>query len=140
MKSTLLTLLVISIIFGSCQENQEPEIIISNNSFGGTFERRIGNEGGDTAIVILEFKDSTFEGNSLTNNYPAICNGTYKISGNRIEFTNQCSWSADVDQSLILNGRFRIRRAQGEIILTKEVGSGLRKITDIYTLQQMIVN
>jgi len=42
----------------------------------------------------------------MAKNFPAVCSGTYAMSGDKITFTNECMWTADFDWSLVLNGEW----------------------------------
>lgn len=81
--------------------------------------------------VTLTFTENKFSGDSDQQNYPAICNGTFKVTGSEVEFVNECMWTADFDWSYILKDKFTIR-FDGDILeLTKSVGDN----TDQYTLE-----
>jgi hypothetical protein len=58
--------------------------------------------------ITLTFTPDKFSGESDNAKYPAICNGTYKITGQEIEFFNACPWTADFDWTYILNGKFTL--------------------------------
>ena len=51
--------------------------------------------------------------------YPAICNGTYKVTGQEIEFTNDCAWTSEFDWSYILSGKFRFTVDSTQLEMTK---------------------
>jgi hypothetical protein len=93
----------------SCENND-----ISKNSdltFGtykGVFVRSSPYAKYATSNITLTFTAGAFTGESDTPKYPAICNGTYKIIGQEIEFFNACPWTAEFDWSLILNGKFKL--------------------------------
>jgi hypothetical protein len=90
-------------------------------SFSGYFHRT----GMDTVPVYLDFSETTFTGYSSRPKYPAICRGAWQNNGSTINFTDSCTWTADFDWTLILNGnynisiendnRIRIRRMTGAV-------------------------
>ena len=63
-------------------------------------------------------------------NYPSICNGTFKVSGNSIEFINECMWTADFDWSYILKEKYEFSLIGNRLEMTKTSGDN----TDHYTL------
>ena len=117
-----LTLLIITI---SC--NKSEEVTISPNTNGnytGIFERN-----GNSSNVQLNLINGSFNGQSAIQKFPALCNGTYLISGNTITFDSNCAWTADFDWTLILNGQWNYNMNGNLLILTKSNG-------DKYTLTQ----
>ena len=109
MKTLFVFLLSISLIIG-CKKSQEftgeGENLVLNGRYMGTFYRT----GSDTVNVSLLFTENNFSGTSDRPKYPAICNGTFSTikNGNDhiINFENACSWTADFDWSLILDGEY----------------------------------
>lgn len=80
--------------------------------------------------VTLTFMENKFSGESDQKNYPAICNGTFKVIGSEIEFTNECIWTADFDWTYILKDKFKLRRDGDKIEMIKSEDGH----TDQYTL------
>lgn len=80
--------------------------------------------------VTITFVGNSFSGVSDKINYPAICNGTFNISGKTIEFENECIWTADFDWSYILKEKFEFNMVGGKLEMTKVSGVN----TDHYTL------
>ena len=99
MKAKLYIFFSILIGLAACNDENSPTNI--NGEYVGTFERN-----GNTAEVELTFLNGGFSGESEINKYPAICNGTYTTSGNRITFVNGCAWTAEFDWTLILGGEW----------------------------------
>jgi hypothetical protein len=81
--------------------------------------------------VTLTFTEDRFSGESDRMKYPAICNGTYTITGNEIEFTNNCAWTAEFDWSYILSGKFQISFDSSRLEMTKSSAG----MTDYYRLE-----
>ena len=82
--------------------------------------------------VTVTFNENTFSGTIGEDNYPAICEGTFVLSNNVIEFTNACYWTANFDWSLILSGEWSIEGDLEELTLTKKTGD----FTDWYFLKK----
>lgn len=116
----------LSIAF-ACSSNDD---IIPNieGHYSGTFERN-----GTISNVTLAFNNGTFIGESQIVKFPAICNGTYSISSNSLNFNNQCIWTADFDWTLILADQWNYTFSNG--VLTMEKANG-----DKYNLQRLIIN
>jgi hypothetical protein len=90
---------------------------------GPTYEIRISK-------VTLNFSSDKWSGQSDMAKYPALCNGTYKIAGNKISFENGCVWTADFDWTLILSGEYELSQQNNTVKFTK---SGVN-YKDVYTL------
>lgn len=97
-------------LFFSCETNQ-PQLLDGN--YTGTFTR--GNESSNVQLI---FENGKFEGSSEATKFPAICNGTYQVSGNKIDFTNSCAWTAEFDWSLILTGSWTFQKTNNLLTLT----------------------
>lgn len=101
MKIKILIFATLLLLFVGCSRNQA-EVTIPQNTSGnyvGIFERN-----GTSSNVQLNLNNGTFNGQSTTQKFPALCNGTYLIVGNVITFDSKCAWTADFDWTLILNG------------------------------------
>ncbi|MEO7990715.1 MAG: hypothetical protein ABI663_14300 [Chryseolinea sp.] len=122
MKSFILAIAVLLSV-SSCDNSIEANI--KDGAYSGTFYRSNPGVKYTTAKVSITLKDNTFEGGSDTNRYPTICKGTYKISGEEIEFTNSCGpWTADFDWSLIISGKFQITTEGDKVRLTRNYDGG----------------
>lgn len=97
-----------AVAFSACEKDSDDESNAPDQLYGrykGTFHRT----GTDSSEVNIFFKsDGKYEGSSSERNYPAICGGSFNLDGNRIEFTDSCSWTADFDWTLILDGNYTI--------------------------------
>ena len=122
MKSKILILIGILITTFACNNDDDNSQQYINGEYIGMFERN-----GNTSNVELTFNDGTFTGESEMEKFPALCNGTYLISGNNITFVNDCPWTAEFDWSLILNAEWNFNLSNNVLIMTKENG-------DKYTL------
>jgi hypothetical protein len=95
-----------SITLASCSNAFDPISDGDNVTYMGTFFRGGPLIDPSPANVTLRFKDGKFEGTSSETNYPAICNGTYKVKGSTISFLNECFFPANFDWSFIVAGDF----------------------------------
>lgn len=97
--------LTLMVVLAACRkesENASGELI---GRYAGTFVRT----GFDTAHVQIFFKDDdTFEGSSDTENYPAICSGSFEQNGSSLHVDDTCTWTANFDWTLIFSGNYSI--------------------------------
>lgn len=124
MKAKILIFLGLLIIIVSCNNDDDNIPSNINGDYVGVFERN-----GNTSKVELTFNNGTFSGQSEIEKFPGICNGTYAISGNTIDFTNECPWTAEFDWSLILSDEWDFNMNNNILTMTKSNG-------DKYTLTQ----
>ncbi|QED36808.1 hypothetical protein FK178_03370 [Antarcticibacterium arcticum] len=124
MKARIFILFLLATISISCtNDGDNPETKIDGN-YSGIFERN-----GTTSNVELTFTNGTFTGQTEVEKFPAICKGTYSISGNKITFYNTCPWTAEFDWTLILSGEWDFNLNNKTLILKGPNG-------DKYTLTQ----
>lgn len=83
--------------------------------------------------VTLTFSDQHFNGQSNMSRYPAICNGTFQLSGDSIQFNNACVFTADFDWTLILSGRYDIYTIEDQLIITRTYNN---QVKDVYNLRK----
>ncbi len=122
MKTKILILIGILITTLACNnddDNSQPNI---EGEYIGIFERN-----DNTSNVDLTFMNGTWTGESEIVKFPALCNGTYSISGNLVTFENACPWTAEFDWTLILVDEWNYNLNGNTLILTKNNG-------DKYTL------
>lgn len=122
MKAKILILLCLLITMVGCSDDDDIIQSNINGNYVGIFERN-----GNTSNVVLTFTNGTFNGQSAIEKFPALCNGTFAISGNTITFTNECVWTADFDWSLILSNQWDFSLNNNVLIMIKSNG-------DKYTL------
>lgn len=112
----LFILIGFSMLFYSCgTDSERPQLM--EGSYSGTFTR-----GEESSPVELTFENGKFKGSSEAVKFPAICNGTYRLSGNLLEFQNACPWTAEFDWSLILSGSWNFQVNKEQLILTNSLG------------------
>ncbi len=91
------------LIFVSCENDDIiPVVEVPIGTYNGHFIRSSPLGKYAPSNVTLSFTADRFTGESDKIKYPAICNGTYKITGQEIEFINECAWTAEFDWTYIL--------------------------------------
>jgi hypothetical protein len=104
---------------------------IPNGTYKGTFQRQIAG-GGQISNVTITFSGNTWDGKSESDQYPALCHGTYKQIGlDSINFEDECFWTADFDWSLILSGNYEIKLSSKRIEITRNYNGNYK---DVYEL------
>jgi hypothetical protein len=124
MKAKILILLGLLIVIVGCNNDDNNIQANINGDYVGFFQRN-----GNISNVNLSFKNGTYNGQSEIEKFPALCNGTYSISGKTITFSSDCAWTAEFDWSLILSDKWNFNLNNNTLIMTKSNG-------DKYTLYQ----
>ena len=99
-------------------------------SYTGSFQRMGTTNDVRVSSVTLNFSLDKWSGQSDLSKYPALCNGTYKLTGDKISFENACVWTADFDWTLILSGEYELAQQGNSVSFTKS-GANYK---DVYTL------
>jgi hypothetical protein len=89
----------------SCSKDDTPSGVL-NGTYTGIFEQTTGSNNDSAGTVKIVFVGANFSGESQASVKP-ICNGTYEIVGDSINFKNLCS-IADAD--LLLVGKYQIKQ------------------------------
>ena len=94
--------MVLICLLASCAKDSTP-----NGALNGTYAGIYFNSGTlpDSGTVRIVFVGSNFSGESSGTSRP-ICNGSYAITGDSINFTNFCSTP---DPELLLVGRYQMK-------------------------------
>ena len=132
MKYRLITFLLVVTML-SCDKDDVIKVRSLEGTYEGIFYRTTNGTSDQTANVTLTFSGNKFEGSGSIVKYPAICNGTYTLAGNEVEFVNLCVWTAEFDWSYILSGKFTVEKNENEIILTRQINDDVR---DTYKLKR----
>ena len=123
----MITALIAITLLLACNKNDDnDDMTLSEGMYIGTFHRT----GMDTSVVTLTLDGNKFNGQSDRKLYPAICSGTYEYYENTIRFTDSCTWTANFDWTLILNGPYSVTRKNNELRFSRTVGN----IIDEYVL------
>lgn len=132
MKKLALIISVFLMVNGTSCSEREITLSSLEGEYTGIFLRSTPNAKFQPANVSLLFEGSSFSGASDVARYPAICRGTFGISGNEISFENACFFTADFDWSLILSGTWKMTIEGEEVVLRKKTGD----ISDMYRLRK----
>lgn len=119
MGRTSVILLVILGLMSACEHNDIGPAELKNGTYAGIFYRTSPTADGMVSHVTLTLENGTYTGQSDIPRYPAICRGSYVISDQNIEFTNECPWTAEFDWTFILSGTYTISRSDNQIILKR---------------------
>ena len=125
----LVPILAFTLILVACQKDNDEVIGNFDGLYSGTFQRT----GMDTTDVSIEFFQNTFRGESSRDKYPAICRGSFDLDNNSINLVDSCTWTADFDWSLILNGSYNISFRQDN---TLRIWRSNGTVTDEYILRK----
>lgn len=118
MKNFLTVFVLLATMF-SCEKYEPKNVGPLDGTYTGVFFRANPQANYQTADVTIVFDGNTFEGSSSIVKYPAICRGTYTLTGDEIEFTNLCVWTAEFDWTYILNGKFKITKEGNQLRMTR---------------------
>ncbi len=97
----------------SCSKDDTPGGDL-NGRYYGIYEKADGVTD-STATVRIVFVGSNFSGESQATVRP-ICNGSYEITGDSINFTNLCSTP---DADLLLVGKYKIKETGDSLYLSR---------------------
>lgn len=126
------SILAFSMLLLACQKDNAEDSISFDGVFVGTFNRT----GMDTSEVNIEFSANRFWGESDQAKYPAICGGSYETNNSTIVFSDSCTWTADFDWSLILNGTYNFSYNNSEN--TMRIWRTNGTVTDEYFLRRLV--
>jgi hypothetical protein len=127
----LVPILVLSVALLACQKDNDDNSFDFEGLYSGTFNRT----GMDTSTVTIDFYQHTYTGDSDREKYPAICRGSFEPGATTIVFRDSCTWTADFDWSLILNGTYNLSQ-QGDN--TVRIWRTNGTITDEYLLRKVV--
>jgi len=132
MKRSLFFICALLILVGC--EKEIPKHI-SDGTYIGTFQRQIVWIESDTAQITLTFNGNQWSGSGNIEKYPALCHGTYSISGDTIIFENECAWTAEFDWTLILAGKYLLTKTGNTVEFSRDYRSASSDTyIDKYTL------
>ena len=114
--------LVLSFLIVSCAKDSEPSGDLNGNYIGYYIQT---GDLKDTGVVQVVFVGSNFSGNS-TGTTRSICNGSYQVFGDSINFTNLCT-TADAD--LLLVGKYKMETVGDSLYFTRTI-SGTENYED----------
>lgn len=135
MKKTGIIILCIATTLLSCSKGMFEDPVpasLSEGTYVGTFQRQT-LAASTASQVTLTLSGGDWTGSTSIPRYPALCSGQYAITGTQVQFEDTCTWTADFDWSLILDGTYDITRYDDTVVLTKQQGNST---VDIYKLKK----
>ena len=133
-KSNLLLFFLLLIVSCEYKDVSKKTVTLNSGTYQGQFVRLnslIYSPDYNVLVnVTLTFTSDKFSGASGKPRYPAICNGTYQINGQEINFENLCIWTADFDWSIILGGKYYLKIEGNKLSIFRTIGD----TTDRYDL------
>jgi hypothetical protein len=132
MKRLIPALLSLVILFSACEkdEDNQDNQTLENGLYRGTFSRT----GMDTVNVSISVLQGNFEGQSERQSYPAICRGSFTRDNSSITFSDSCTWQANFDWTLILNGNYQLSENGTRVRVWRTNGAS----TDEYLLIRQV--
>jgi len=127
----IICILFVAVLGSACSKNNDNN---TPGDFSGAYVGTFSRTGMDTANVRLNIGNGIFSGQSDRVKYPAICHGSYSQGDNTITFVDSCTWTADFDWSLILNGTYNISYPDNTLIRIWRTSGA---ITDEYLLRKL---
>lgn len=119
----------IAFLFSSCNRADDEPSGALNGTYSGTFHETSVIK--DSAFVTIVFVGSTFSGASIGSDR-SICNGTYQIFGDSINFKNLCNIS---DADLLLVGTYQLISKGDSLYFTRDFGD-LVHFKDVFSLKK----
>ena len=98
-----LVALIMGLVFISCSKDDTPSGDLNGSYIGNYEQTGLVNDSAGTVRIV--FVGSNFSGESQGTVRP-ICNGSYVITGDSIDFMNLCSTP---DPDLLLVGKYQIK-------------------------------
>ena len=111
-------LILLPFVFIACAKDTDPSGDL-NGTYSGVYKET--GEAHDSGTVRIVFVGSVFSGESIGTTRP-ICNGSYLIVGDSINFKNLCSTP---DRELLLAGKYKIITTGDSLYFTRATGSGI---------------
>jgi hypothetical protein len=110
--SSSLPILITACALSSCVKDSTPAGAL-NGTYAGTYVNTgVLTDSGNVKIV---FVGSNFSGESMGTSRP-ICNGSYAVTGDSINFTNFCSTP---DPELLLVGKYQMNETGDSLYFTR---------------------
>lgn len=131
MNKSIILLTLIALF--SCEKDESVNTVLLPGTYVGIFSRTSPYVLYKPSDVTLKFDGNTFHGSGSQAKYPGICNGTYTLTNQEIEFNNLCAWTAEFDWSFVLSGKFEISIKGKELTMTRNYGEF---VYDTYRLRR----
>ncbi len=115
----------------SCRKTEIGKL--QDEAYTGTFQRQQSSGQSTPSNVSITFAAGKFSGQSDRANYPAICNGSYSVSGAKLNVANACMFTANFDWSLIFGGEYNYTLNEKSLKIWRTNNDGS---VDMYQLQR----
>jgi hypothetical protein len=122
-------LMVILLGFISCSKDPGTSSFPLDGAYAGVYLQ--SGDIKDTALLTLVFAGSGYSGTSMGGKR-SICNGTYQISVDSINFTNACSVP---DSTLLLAGKYKMTTA-GDSLYFNRISNGIIYYQELFSLKK----
>jgi hypothetical protein len=119
------------LLLASCRKNNETKVP-PEGTYTGTFTR-VGLILSQPESVKITFNGNNFNGER--NETSHICNGTYEITGDSVDFHNACLFTANIDESMVLAGKYKIV-IEGDSLFISRMYLSSSSYSDTYMLKK----
>lgn len=116
-------------LLAACAKDTDPSGDL-NGTYAGIYKET--GEAHDSGTVKIAFVGSVFSGESIGTTRP-ICNGSYQITGDSINFKNLCSTP---DPELLLAGNYKMTTAGDSLYFTRDTGIGIVYFQEQFLLKK----
>jgi hypothetical protein len=120
---------LILVFLNSCTQNTDAPSGDLNGIYIGDYTQTGAIN--DFAYVKLVFVGSNFSGDG-SDSLRSICNGSYQITGDSINFKNFCSTP---DYELLLAGKYKIRKAGDSLYFSRDSSPDTVHYTEMFSLK-----
>jgi|SRR5579863_545516 len=100
-----------------------------NGVYSGTYTQT--GDATDSSSVKLVFVGSNFSGES-TDSFRSVCNGSYQITGDSINFKNFCSTP---DYELLLAGKYKMKTVGDSLYFSRNSPADTIQYTELFSLK-----
>ena len=128
-KRYALSVELILVLLISCTKDPGTPSGDLNGVYSGTYAQT--GAVNDAAFVKLVFVGSNFSGES-TDTLRSVCNGSYQITGDSINFKNFCSTP---DPELLLAGKYKMKSAGDSLYFSRNSPADTIQYTELFSLK-----
>lgn len=120
--------------FFSGRAKEVEQITDYQGTYSGTFNRYTSSTSCEPTNVTLTLRWGKFSAKNANENNPGICRGRYNITGDEIEFKNECMGISPSDHSLVLNGKYKLYKERNNLQLKMTIDTSVAPTIDFYNL------
>ncbi|MCA6073605.1 hypothetical protein [Fulvivirga sedimenti] len=110
----------------SCSDDDNS--LAPDAAYTGYFYRLTPQGRIQTSNVTLELSGNKFSGISSITHYPAICSGTFTRDQKKLEFENECVFTADFDWTYIVDGTYEISEDADNLYFIQDLGDEIYNV------------